>query len=80
MRRVTHNIIGSEYFSMGDDEAEYRIILPFDADIEHYFGNPEYVMQKKNVTIIFCEDPSYASKIQMHVNVNEYLSQVGTNI
>lgn len=59
--------IGSEYFSMGDDEAEYRIILPFDADIEHYFGNPEYVMQKKNVTIIFCEDPSYASKIQMHL-------------
>lgn len=58
--------IGSEYFSMDDDDVEYRIILPFDADIERYVGDPEYIMQMKNVTIIFCEDPSYASRIQIH--------------
>ena len=48
--------IGSEYFSTGDDDAEYRITLPFDADADRYLGNAEYVMQKKNVTVLFCED------------------------
>ena len=49
--------IGSEYFSIDDDDdAEYRITLPFDADADRYLGNAEYVMQKKNVTVLFCED------------------------
>ena len=48
--------IGSEYFSTGDDDAEYRITLPFYADADRYLGNAEYVMQKKNVTVLFCED------------------------
>ena len=30
--------------------------LPFDADADRYLGNAEYVMQKKNVTVLFCED------------------------
>lgn len=47
--------IGSEYFSI-DDDAEYRITLPFDADADRYLGNAEYVMQKENVTVLFCED------------------------
>lgn len=48
--------IGSEYFSIDDDDAEYRITLPFDADADRYLGNAEYVMQKENVTVLFCED------------------------
>ena len=48
--------IGSEYFSIDDDDAEYRITLPFDADADFYLGNAEYVMQKENVTVLFCED------------------------
>ena len=47
--------IGSKYFSI-DDDKEYRITLPFDADADFYLGDAEYVMQKKNVTVIFCED------------------------
>ena len=31
-------------------------LLPFDADADRYLGNAEYVMQKKNVTVLFCED------------------------
>lgn len=34
----------------------YRITLPFDADADRYLGNAEYVMQKENVTVLFCED------------------------
>ena len=62
---------------MDDDDVEYRIILPFDADIERYVGDPEYIMQMKNVTIIFCEDPSYASRIQIHF-LNAWIILGGT--